>query len=75
MMEAFLRASAVRFTASETGRGCMIVIGALQCGPQMHTAWPKLQGLLVPKLWRNSLLFSMLRRRMATFREKPTTKH
>jgi TetR/AcrR family transcriptional regulator, copper-responsive repressor len=38
MIEGFLRASATRFAATEGGRGCMIVIGAIQCGPDGQDA-------------------------------------
>lgn len=38
MIEDFLRASAARFTAPDRGRGCMIAIGAIQCGPDGQAA-------------------------------------
>jgi AcrR family transcriptional regulator len=38
MVEGFFRASAARFAAAEGGRGCMIVIGAIQCGPDGQAA-------------------------------------
>lgn len=33
LVEAFLRASVTRFTQSDRGRGCMLLIGTTQCGP------------------------------------------
>jgi AcrR family transcriptional regulator len=38
MVQVFLRASAIRFSSAEGGRGCMISIGAVQCGPDGQAA-------------------------------------
>jgi TetR/AcrR family transcriptional regulator, copper-responsive repressor len=38
MVEGFFRASAARFASAEGGRGCMVVIGAIQCGPDSQAA-------------------------------------
>jgi TetR/AcrR family transcriptional regulator, copper-responsive repressor len=33
IVAAFLRGAAMRFTSSDRGRGCMLLVGSIQCGP------------------------------------------